>query len=471
MRTIGLITLICLAVFPACAQNNQDLDQAYERFKETAVRQRRFKISDIEPILKKLGPPFQVKKAGSSIEERPIYQVKIGTGPVKVLLWSQMHGDEPTATMALLDIFRFFQAKGDGFDELRTRLQNDLTLVFIPMLNPDGAERYTRRNAIGIDLNRDALRLQCPESQLLKRVRDEIKADWGFNLHDQSRYTGAGRNSETASISFLAPPINYEKEVNEVRKKAMQMIGLMNETLQKHLPGKVARYYDDFEPRAFGDNMQIWGTSTILIESGGLDGDPEKQRLRRMNFLALMKAFEAIADQRYVSVPLSLYESIPYNQSSHFFDLIVRAVQITRNGKSYTVDLGMRDSEVDFNNNRSYYTKSSIGDLGDLSVFSAYREIPAQGLSASAGKVYPTVLANLAAADKLDYRKLWQDGYTAVQVTGLKTSEAYRPGPLQLLKPGEKPDSGINLGRNPGLILKGDGKIKYVVVNGQVFEP
>ena len=28
----------------------------------------------------------------------------MGTGPRRILLWSQMHGDEPTATLALLDI-------------------------------------------------------------------------------------------------------------------------------------------------------------------------------------------------------------------------------------------------------------------------------------------------------------------------------------------------------------------------------
>jgi hypothetical protein len=30
-----------------------------------------------------------------------------GHGPTTVLLWSQMHGDESTATMALADIFAF----------------------------------------------------------------------------------------------------------------------------------------------------------------------------------------------------------------------------------------------------------------------------------------------------------------------------------------------------------------------------
>ena len=76
------------------------------------------------------------------------------------MLWSQMHGDESTATMALADIFRFLvEAPGDS---LRERLRNRLTIVFIPMLNPDGAEVFQRENAVGIDVNRDARRLSTP---------------------------------------------------------------------------------------------------------------------------------------------------------------------------------------------------------------------------------------------------------------------------------------------------------------------
>ena len=50
---------------------------------------------------------------GTSSEGRTISLYSIGSGPTKVMLWSQMHGDEPTATMALLDIFNFFTQHPD----------------------------------------------------------------------------------------------------------------------------------------------------------------------------------------------------------------------------------------------------------------------------------------------------------------------------------------------------------------------
>jgi murein tripeptide amidase MpaA len=196
------------------------LYESYYDFRESAIPNRRFKHSDVVPLIQRLqGKPGieSVRVAGRSIEGRDLYLVRIGNGPVPVLLWSQMHGDEPTATMALLDIFRFFTRSGDGFDALRSQLRSRLSLYFLPLLNPDGAERYQRRNAIDIDLNRDALRLQSPEARLLKDVRDELNAEWGFNLHDQSAYYAAGRSEQSASFSFLAPAYDYEKSVKFCR--------------------------------------------------------------------------------------------------------------------------------------------------------------------------------------------------------------------------------------------------------------
>ncbi|PHN08294.1 M14 family zinc carboxypeptidase [Flavilitoribacter nigricans] len=449
------------------AQFDQELSKSYEKYKESSITHRRFKHESIEKLVQSLAAPFRVETAGASIEGRNIYQVSIGDGPVTVLLWSQMHGDESTATMALMDMFNFFKAS-DQFDPLRRQLLKELTIVFVPMLNPDGAERFTRRNALGIDLNRDALRLQSPEAQLLKRVRDELEADWGFNLHDQSRYYAAGPNPNTATISFLAPAYNYEKEVNTIRGRSMQLIGLMNETLQQYIPGKVARYNDDFEPRAFGDNIQKWGTSTILIESGGLVDDPEKQEIRKLNFLVIMSALEAIAAKRYETADRAAYESIPFNDSGAFLDLALREVEIERNGNWYTVDIGIRRDET-IVNGESVFSGAHIADQGDLSTYYAYENFPGKGFRAEAGKVYPKVLPDWAALQKIDPKELWRQGYTAVKMVN-RSGEANRARHLEVLSEKGTTEDAINPYQSPGIILKKDGQVKYVVVKGRLME-
>jgi murein tripeptide amidase MpaA len=143
-------------------------------------------------------PVLRTEQIGESILGRPIRSVTFGQGPTKVLLWSQMHGDEATATMALADIFRFLvEATGDP---LRDRLRRDLTIAFIPMLNPDGAEVFQRENAVGIDVNRDARRLSTPEARTLKKMHEAFRPQFGFNLHDQNARTRVGaRGVQSAS--------------------------------------------------------------------------------------------------------------------------------------------------------------------------------------------------------------------------------------------------------------------------------
>lgn len=59
-----------------------------------------------------------------------------------------------------------------------------------------------------------------------------------------------------ATISFLASAYDHELSMNGVRKRSVQLISKMNKDLQQFIPGQIARYPDDHEPRAFGDNIQ-----------------------------------------------------------------------------------------------------------------------------------------------------------------------------------------------------------------------
>ena len=316
-----LITLLALVLFStaSCQQKSVEpktesekditaaLYDSYSKYQETSMNKRRIKHQQIVPLINKYKAKkeYTVKKVGTSIEGKSISLISVGTGPTSVFLWSQMHGDEPTATQAIFDILNFLDS--DDFTSEKEEILSKLTLHFLPMLNPDGAELFTRRNALGIDINRDALALQSPEGKILKKVRDSLDADFGFNLHDQSTYYNAERTEKPATISYLAPAYNYEKEINEVRGNAMKIIVFMNKVIQKYAPGQVGRYNDDFEPRAFGDNIQKWGTSAILIESGGFSNDPEKQEIRKLNYVSILSAIYTISNGSYVAIPLEDY--------------------------------------------------------------------------------------------------------------------------------------------------------------------
>ena len=436
----------------------------YEEYKASALSERRIKHEDIQPLLEKWKkhPDFKVQKVGTSIEGRALSLVSTGSGDTEVFLWSQMHGDESTATMAIFDLLNFLAS--DSFQEEKKALLEEVKLHFLPMLNPDGAEVFQRRNALGIDVNRDALRLQSPEAKTLKRVRDSLDADFGFNLHDQSRYYNAEGTANPATISFLAPAYNFEKSVNQVRGDAMKLIVEMNRELQKYAPGKVGRYNDDFEPRAFGDNIQKWGTSTILIESGGFPDDPEKQEIRKLNFLAILTALFSISDESYQSADIAEYETIPWNDSK-LFDLKLTGLKYELEGDTYVLDLGINRGEVPTGDGNQFYYRSRIADQGDLSTNYGYETVDVSGYTVTSGKIYPETFTDIKALESLDFASLLSQGYAYFRVKNLPKKN-FTSYPVQVVGENFNVSENLQVGVNPTFFLEKDGKLKYAVING-----
>ena len=332
---------------------------------------RRFTHGDLWTALERplRSSRMMVKEEGKSLLGRQIRTITAGSGETTVLLWSQMHGDESTATMALVDIINYLADPSP--DPFRDALLNRLTIVMIPMLNPDGAHLFQRRNAVGIDINRDARRLATPEARLLKAVRDRVQPQFGFNLHDQNPHTYAGRSGNRAAIALLAPAADEPRSWGPVRTRARQVASIIAEVLQNELPGHVARYGDAFNPRAFGDLMQQWGTSTVLIESGVLDDDPEKQKLRAVNVAALLTAFDAIAHSTYLDADIRAYEGLPQNRGfSH--DLLVRGGWLVLgDSEPMLVDLAFAYSNAVADTGLTLTEAGDLDEVGALEIFDA----------------------------------------------------------------------------------------------------
>lgn len=442
------------------------LESAYEKYKEPAITHRRFKHADIQPLIQKHSQSFQIEKLGESVNGKSISSLSWGAGQTKVMLWSQMHGNESTATMALFDLFNFLESSGDEHEELRNLLKSKLSLKFIPMLNPDGADGFKRRNSLDIDLNRDAISQISPEAVILKAARDSFEPEFGFNLHDQQIYYNVVNTPKQATISVLAPAYNLETEVNEVRGRAMKTIAGMNEVLQQLIPGQVGKYDDAFEPRAFGDNIQKWGTSTILIESGGYQGDPEKQFIRKLNFMIILNALHQIATKGYEQYTTEQYFAIPDN-GFQLMDLIINEMQVKVQDKLYPLDLAIRRRETD--SNGSYFMTGSVEDLGDMQIFFGFETLDASGLVYTEGKVYPTAFESVKDISQEKALELLKQGFIAAKV---KTGEARQIHdlPVLVLKTTEKFSGGWMTGATPNFFLAKDGVLKCAVVNGYLID-
>jgi hypothetical protein len=289
------------------------------------------------------------------------------------MLWSQMHGDEPTATMALVDIFNFF-TKHPGHIISKT-IKEKLTLLVIPMLNPDGAERFTRRTAQLVDLNRDALALETPEARILKELCMKYQPEYGFNLHDQDTHLTVGTTKKITAVALLAPSIDESRTDNPGRVRAKKVASTFAQTLNLFIPGHLAKWDDTFEPRAFGDNIQKWGTSTVLVESGGWKGDPNKFFIRKLNCIALLTTLYAIAAGESTNADTEVYEQIPFNMKLGC-DYIIRNAVLQANTQTAPIRV---DVGINFETRRSDSTGSleytaTIVEVGDLSNFTALNE-------------------------------------------------------------------------------------------------
>lgn len=320
---------------------------------------------------------FKVEQIGSSAQSRPIHCLSIGKGKTKVLLWSQMHGDEPTATLAMLDLFNFFVAD-DEHNDLRKQILDNCTLHFIPMLNPDGAEAFTRRTAQGIDINRDFLAEQSAEARILKQIQQRIKPEFGFNLHDQGSLWSVQGSKKPAPIALLAPPADEQASVSISRLKAIQVAAGINNLLQQQIPGQIGRWDETFEPRSFGDNFQRLGMATILIESGGYVGDLERQFVCKLNFDGILFALQQIASGEYKNQDTADYYSIPQN-NKEIFHILINNCRLQTKAGIIQADIGLNYSEQFDLPKQTSTLVYTVADIGDLSTWGAYEYIEAEG--------------------------------------------------------------------------------------------
>lgn len=344
-----------------------DYNNLFAQHKEESLYGRYITNKDIEPLLKNISTVFEVSTIGFSVKNQPIYSVKIGSGKIKIYMWSQMHGNESTTTKALFDLFKILQSDSD----LARSFKNSFTILCIPILNPDGAEAYTRENANVVDLNRDLYVLTQPESQLLRKIYDEFKPDYCFNLHDQRTIYAAGDTNNPATVAFLAPAYNEDRDINDVRRKAMNVIALMNRELQKHIPNQVGRFDDSYNINCAGETFQSLNTPTILFESGHFQNDYQREVTRKYIFISLIAGLQVINENVIVNDEIREYLNIPHNKPI-FFDFIYKKVKVYCDSSYLIINFAAQYEEV-LEDGKIVF-ESRIAQIGELEGFFGHQE-------------------------------------------------------------------------------------------------
>ena len=331
----------------------------YNAIKEETIKGRYVTDKDIDPFLNTVAKDFIIQIEGLSVEERAITSIVLGKGKLKILMWSQMHGNESTTTKAVLDLINFLKSGSD----LASSILKNCTLKIVPILNPDGAMAYTRVNANGVDLNRDAQDRTQPESIVLRKIYEDFKPNYCFNLHDQRTIFNVGNTPKPATVSFLAPAHDPERSISKTRGISMQLIVAMNQELQKFIPGQVGRYDDGFNSNCVGDTFQMLNIPTILFESGHFPGDYDREETRKYIFTAMLKAIEVISKGTIDQYHMDSYFNIPDNNKL-FFDVIIKNIHILE--PKYELGSSAAIQFVETLINGKIEFKGKLEEIGDL---------------------------------------------------------------------------------------------------------
>ncbi|WP_185865009.1 M14 family zinc carboxypeptidase [Blattabacterium cuenoti] len=377
--------------------NIKSIYRKYNLFKNSDINEKSkiFRYSNLVKLLRKYQKIISINTIGYSIEHRKIFKIQWGKGNIKILIWSQMHGDETTGTKSMFDIFNFFL--NYETHEMVKFFEKNITIIYIPMLNPDGSEIFQRRNAIGIDLNRDAIRVESPEIKILFREIEKNNPKILFNLHDQrSIYNVDNKYFNPAILSFLSPS-NKKNIINNVKKKSMGIIYEIYKEIKKILPnniGSIGIYSEKYYPNATGDYLQEKGYPCILIEAGNYPGDAQKNIIRKYNTLSILFSFYFISSKKEKEIEKNykLYYHIKQNKKI-ILDKIYRKVEINKNETKFLVDIGLMKSEFFNYKKMDVDYNFRIVDIGDLSNFFAYEDLSLKGKKffGKNGENYPKI--------------------------------------------------------------------------------
>ena len=183
----------------------------------------------------------EVRSAGRSGEGRELLYATVGQGPDVFWLQARIHGNELHSTEAVLQVLKYLAASGDP---VATRIRQQLTVMVIPMYNPDGAEANIRQSTtpLQIDLNRDWELFRQPESRAWYALWDQTHPRLALDLHHMGQSPVVEGTNQLNTFQIGARSIDPSRMTEEQWLTNRQMALLSVDAVQRLGTGNVARY-------------------------------------------------------------------------------------------------------------------------------------------------------------------------------------------------------------------------------------
>lgn len=301
-----------------CVQDQQHVSRASVAGYDDVVR-------ELDRIERTSGGRVGVASTGTSGEGRELLYATVGDGPRTFWLQARIHGDELHSTEAVLQILDRLASGSPWARQVR----ENLTVVVIPMYNPDGAEANIRQSTTPTrtDLNRDWENFVQPESPAFWRLWRDAAPTYALDLHHMSEAPVVEGTDDLNQFQIGARSISPSRMTEQQWRtnRAMAMVSV--DALAGYGPVNVAKYPDIDITNAVLSRMLMGGTAPAgeqpvaetptqgaifyEVRSVGQKSNGQLENLFRIPAAAVL---QAAAGGELANYDLSGFDAIPYGE-------------------------------------------------------------------------------------------------------------------------------------------------------------
>lgn len=197
-------------------------------------------VQGLDRIARTSNGLVKVQSAGRSGEGRELLYATIGSGPDVFWLQARIHGDELHSTEAALQVLNLLT----GGSPAARLIREKMTLVVIPMYNPDGAEANIRQSTTParIDLNRDWENFAQPESRAWYPIWAGFRPRLALDLHHMGTAPVVNGTNDLNQFQIGVRPIDPSRMTAQQFLTARQMSMVTADALAGFGQTHIARY-------------------------------------------------------------------------------------------------------------------------------------------------------------------------------------------------------------------------------------
>jgi hypothetical protein len=280
-------------------------------------------VRELGRIERTSGGRVSVASAGQSGEGRELLYATVGSGPTTFWLQARIHGNELHSTEASLQILDLLARDSIAAHTIR----QNLTVIVIPMYNPDGAEANIRQSTTPnrIDLNRDWEDFAQPESVAFWHLWRQTAPELALDLHHMGEAPVVDGTDDLNQFQIGARSIDPSRMTDEQWLTNRQMAMVSVDALDRYGLANVAHYPLIDITNAVLSRMLMGGTAPAgeepvtdtptrgaifyEVRSVGQKSNGQLEELFRVPTMAVLLA---AANGSLGSQDISGYEDLPF---------------------------------------------------------------------------------------------------------------------------------------------------------------